>query len=484
MLDRVHITVFGDQRYEGLYLELQRKSQDILRFANKYILSAFNFVFRFPLTRNLPKEWRRNGRVDEDVAFNVLFLGFGDTNANLYSAHRTVNQFVTGKPGQIPAHKAVNYHIFARDGMDDNGLNHTDLRFEKDFLKDVEEGYLHASDYLPLPVEPATTAFKKMDYNSPEFYREVRRIVTNSEKSINEIIICVGDDMENIDLAQKLASKKLEWGVKHLTIYAKVRGWIAEEEPQDYELAGFVPFGNETKEVFNLKTVWENPIIEMARKRNILYTIEASLKDGVELSDSDFETHANYLWYTMDPNQHMSNIYAILSLRFKMQLLGLNFHDMKNEKADRLAGRREIKTNDEYMAIYAKGDRPAFSGKWYKGMQLIDYPGTDMPEDFTRDILRRNLTVQEHLRWNAYMMSCGFIPASKKFMKEKGKAKSYELRLHGNLTPFEGLFDYRRLMAEIKGKDEASQDVICYDYQLMDTAWCFLHENGFRVHAR
>ena len=114
-------------------------------------------------------------------------------------------------------------------------------------------------------------------------------------------------------------------------------------------------------------------------------------------------------------------------------------------------------------------------------MDLISYTGGDTEDDFRQGILRKNMTIQEHYRWNAYIFSTGFVPAQKAWMREKKRSSDYMLRIHGNLTTFEGLFEYRRMMAEAKGTNENDEDVIKYDYQLMDEAWCFLHENGFRV---
>lgn len=58
-----------------------------------------------------------------------------------------------------------------------------------------------------------------------------------------------------------------------------------------------------------------------------------------------------------------------------------------------------------------------------------------------------NMAYQEHLRWNAYMMSYGIVPADKDtILNEKDSrgrftnGNSYEERHHGNLTDFDGLW--------------------------------------------
>jgi len=79
------------------------------------------------------------------------------------------------------------------------------------------------------------------------------------------------------------------------------------------------------------------------------------------------------------------------------------------------------------------------------------------------------------------MIVCGFIPARISQMK-RGNVKDYALRTHGNLTTFEGLFDYRKIAGG--GSREAEEDVIKYDYQLMDDAWWFLNHMGYEIYRR
>ena len=59
--------------------------------------------------------------------------------------------------------------------------------------------------------------------------------------------------------------------------------------------------------------------------------------------------------------------------------------------------------------------------------------------------------------------------------------KNYALRRHGNLTTFEGLEEFRRMVAERDGRSEEEKDVIKYDYQLMDDAWWLLNKGGYII---
>ena len=90
------------------------------------------------------------------------------------------------------------------------------------------------------------------------------------------------------------------------------------------------------------------------------------------------------------------------------------------------------------------------------------------------------------------MISCGTIPATKKAIEketttnEKGETKytngkNYQMRRHGNLTTFLGLVQFRQIVAKRKGCDEASCDVIKYDYQIMDNAHWLLTKHGYQI---
>ena len=43
---------------------------------------------------------------------------------------------------------------------------------------------------------------------------------------------------------------------------------------------------------------------------------------------------------------------------------------------------------------------------------IYSYKTVEGMEDFTKDITRKNLSVQEHYRWNAYMIMNGFVPGT------------------------------------------------------------------------
>ena len=120
-------------------------------------------------------------------------------------------------------------------------------------------------------------------------------------------------------------------------------------------------------------------------------------------------------------------------------MMGLDYR----KKSD---GQPHLEDNEAYFAIYAKNDRPEpdRTAEPVRGKVIYSYQEPVSEEDFRKHTLRKNLAVQEHYRWNAFMICNGFVPATRDQILA-GRAKDYSLRIHGNLTPFEGLFEFRKL---------------------------------------
>jgi hypothetical protein len=59
--------------------------------------------------------------------------------------------------------------------------------------------------------------------------------------------------------------------------------------------------------------------------------------------------------------------------------------------------------------------------------------------------------------------------------------KNYAVRRHGNLTTFDGLVEFRKLISARDGCSEIETDVIKYDYQLLDDAHWLLDKNGYKI---
>ena len=211
----------------------------------------------------------------------------------------------------------------------------------------------------------------------------------------------------------------------------------------------------------------------------------ASLKSGEHLrsrltkkypflTEEEQNIHCDYEWFTMDHTMRMSNLYNIIGLRLKLNLIGFDY----------------VKHGDNNSADYHKVSLEEFADRYCEGdlpRELSEEIGliysdkdTDEREDFTKEITRKNLAVQEHYRWNGFMIMSGFIPGTIDQIRQ-GKTKDYLLRYHTNITTWEGLFEFRKIRAKALGISEKEADVIRYDYQVMDGAWAYLNKNGYDI---
>ena len=157
--------------------------------------------------------------------------------------------------------------------------------------------------------------------------------------------------------------------------------------------------------------------------------------------------------------------------------------DYRRKRPDSTA----LKSNEEYFEIYAGNNRPQVDPKFNKinNMDIYCYPKCLEKDDLIRQSLRQNLAIQEHTRWNASMISFGFIPASiDKIVKDtEDHGKDYRTRTHGNLTTAAGLIDFRKLTTE-PGKEEISADVLNNNFHLMDDVWWYLDMFGYEIYKR
>lgn len=475
---KLSVYVFGDPRFEAVYGDVVSNAYGCIHYVNKYQKIAMSFIDRYPFTRFMDGKQidYQYSIVKQDVDINVCMIGFGKTNRQIFLTSVANNQFLTNIDGKLCL-KPVNYYIFDKDKAENNkNLNHNYYRFKNECSE------LNPEDYLPFPELPAREKYLQLDVNDNRFYNNIRAVVSGDKRNANFVIIAFGTDLENIDMAQKLIEKRREWALDFI-IFVKVRALHEEQVFLESDNCYFI--ANEQEEVFNITEITGDNIFRMAQMRNEIYDLEYTITHdkNVKVDDKLIEENrraANEKWYCEKSQlERESSLYCCLSLKSKLHLMGLDYC-RKNEGGSAL-------TEEEYLRIYAAGDMP--DRDTYKqtadGKKIVNYT-----LDFA-DSRRTALAVHEHQRWNSFMISKGLIPSSKEQILNEttlknGKlkhtnGKNYSLRRHGNITTFEGLVEFRKLITERDHSDELENDVIKYDYQLLDDASWLLNENGFKI---
>ena len=473
------VFVFGDPTYQAIYEDIISDGHGCIHYVNKYQKMAMDFIDRYPLALFMNKEQLdfSTSCVREGVDVNMLLIGFGRVNQQIFLTSVANNQFIT-TGGEYPEAKLVNYHIFDKEKPENNkNLNHSYYRYEQEFTS------VRSEDYLPLPAHPAEEHHYHIDVNSAEFYGKLREILLRNPKAQSFAVISFGTDLENLDMAQKLVEKRSEWGVSNLTVFVRVKVWHKEQTLLEQEGCYFIC--NERDTVFDIDKIMSGKIFKMAKLRNEIYDLEYEITENpsiatdekklMRIKDDSYES-----WFKAKSQmERESSLYCCLSLRSKLNMMGL---DYRPESKD--GGLSE----KEYLEVYAKGDLPVSDRYSYDvdGKKIIHY-GIDFAPS-----RRRNMAVQEHQRWNAFMFSHGMIPATIEQIKSEQvrradgsmrytNGRNYSVRRHGNLTTFEGLEQFRRIVAQRDKVSEEKRDVIKYDYQILDDAYWLLTCCGYEI---
>lgn len=480
---KTKVFVFGDPRYEAVYEEIVTGALGCIHYVNKYQKIAMDFIDRYPFAAFLDERQvdYSTSLIKKDVQINAMFIGFGKTGRQLFMTSLANNQFLTqGENGPVAKH--VKYYIFDKDkAQNDKNFNHGYYRYKNEIKGFEAQAYLDLPDFME-------EEYRELDVNDPDFYYAIKEIASGGPNDVNFAIIAFGTDLENLDMAQKLMEKRREWGISNLVILVKTRCPYGEKAVAAESGCYFI--GNEAEVVYNVDTLVADKISHMAQMRNEVYDLEYAITHGAGAVIDEAYVQKNHEdatrnWFLKKTQmERESSLYCCLSLRSKLLLMGLDYCPKDTPDAPAL-------TEAEYEARYAGADLPDEQtyGLTVKGKHVICYT-LEFP-----DSRRKSMAIHEHQRWNFFMISKGIIPASRDKIKneisvdENGKVrhtngKNYIERRHGALTTFEGLVEYRQIIAARDGCPEAEADVIKYDYQLLDDAYWLLDQNGYKIVER
>ena len=519
LFEKIRVYVFGDPRYQTIYDDIVSDSLGCVHYENKYQKIAMDFIDKYPLALFMDETQidYETSLVKKGIDVNMIMIGFGKTSQQIFLTSVANNQFlrrpliklddgteVEDKEAE-PMLKRVDYYIFDKNEAENNkNLNHSYYRFKNE----CEGGSI--KEYLPLPVRPADEHFAKHDVNDNEFYNKIKSVVDRNPKDANFVIISFSSDLENIDMAQKLIEKRREWGKEDLVIFVKARRFHKEDTLIGEKNCYFIGYENDV--VYDIEKILGDDIYKMAKMRNQIYDIEHYItnenKNATIEEIEQIKKRCDVSWYKgMSHMLRESSLYGCLSLRSKLNLMGLDY----KKRTGNLEKDKDALTYDEYIKIYAYNCE---APKLIEGLTVENKPVVDYSKEMELHNRRTYLAIHEHQRWNSFMISKGLIPSTldqifyEKVDDKYTNGKRYDARRHGNITTFSGLIGFRRLVAYRKnalaledkelGKsllenacyeeiiktpqpNELDSDVIRYDYQILDDAFWLLSENNFKI---
>ena len=475
----IGVYVFGNREYEDVYSKYEEHSRCCLHYVNEYEQIAINFIDRYPLTAYMNDTHidYKTSLVKPGVEINVSMIGFGRTNQQIFLSMVANHQFMTtGKDGSIVT-KQVNYHLFDKEEKqitkDHKNLRHTYFRYKYTFFDESLKLKVDPKDYLELPEMPSI----EIPHNSDDLTESI----SHNKTAVNYVIVSLGSDYDSIDVANKIVANIKEWKLKNTHVFVRIRDKKTYEDADKFlDRTCCHPFGVDNDAVYDYKHIIQAKFTEMAITRKYIYDMEKDRHRTVFVEKD--RRKAREHWFSKDLTEvyRESNIYACLNLRHKLQLMNLDYCK-KDEYPDAPA-----LTKDEYFRIYAGDDMPLiiYDAKRKKPQEIqytLQYP----------ESRRKNMAMQEHQRWCAFMLMKGFIPATVKEILEEENAdgsytngKNYPMRHHGNLTTYQGLVDFRRKLAERDRCSEEEYDKIRNDYQILDVAWWLLTSKGYKIVKR
>lgn len=394
----------SEEKVETVKREIIEKNglEKCINVFSRNELMVRDFVEKHPITEHLPKEF-----IDEDTSIkldkkiNVFFLGFSKLNEELYRQFIINNQLVCYEKEYkvFP----INYQIYEERFDRSNIISINEL---KNDLLELEK---NKEDYYPLPELPYNTTyhFKK----SPLFKDNLNNVINmiNENNSYSYIIIDMDDEYKNIELGVKIKTLLAEKNNYHIFV-RNGNNYTKDDNDITY-------FGN-FKQYFNHDVIVKERLAKMAKTLNKVYFTQqmADQKD-----DPNFEELVNKKAEESWDNSHFftifSNISSAISLRVKLNLLGLNYFDD------------------------GKGNNIDLINKKYIREDNYDY------QDYFTKSIRNALLAQEHARWNAYHLLNDFLPLSKSSISVKNQnetnvsfnLKNLNSKKHACLTSFNGL---------------------------------------------
>lgn len=442
---KTNVYLIRGKNYSALYEEIEKKSYGCVRIIDKFSEMAIDFVQNYPLTQFMDSSIidSATGLIDDSYNINVELYGFGGVNREIFLTSVASNQFITMRDGAIVP-KKVRYHIFDREEVNasrDLGVNY--YRYRNEILNNPN---VKPSDYLEFPELPAEEFFYKLDIDSSFLFDKMSDIHKGA-KEYTYAIISYGEDMDNVSLAQNLLNIVKRYRIKNYYIFARVN-----ENAEMYDLfknENCFAFGDEKALIYNIKSIEQNEIVEHGYMLHRDYLLN-NAEDKSPAHMEEVMKQAEYNWFVeLSAFKRKSNYYSVIGLKFKLNMIGLDFIRKEEDTLNQAI------TREEYFRIYNDGNV-------------------------------YNLTVMEHFRWMAFHITNGYIPATidsiKNARDDNGRptnGRDEAHCIHPNITTMAGLEVFAHIKMERDGSSYETADVIKNDRIVMGGAYDTLTRNGY-----
>ncbi|MCM1557193.1 MAG: hypothetical protein NC087_06625 [Anaeroplasma bactoclasticum] len=397
----------------------------ILYCFDLYEKLARKFNWEHTIAESLPNGFiKDDGTISKNKKVNVIFLGFGKTNSALFETMVMNNQFATYCEEHYEV-KPVHYHLYDLDKESFNNIT----------IRRLEENYYckNNQDKFAKIEKLCELQYKAENIMSREVQKDLNDIV-NEDDAFTMLFVGYSEDLDNIAFSKSLVHL---FGNKQMKIFCNVDDAqnVDKIENNKIEVYGL------KKNIFSHDGIVDDDLLTLAKLRN----------DNYNFLSNTLEEN----WAKLSYIKKYSNLYSILSLRFKLNLMGLT-----------LTNTFDVACEEPYRSIYLNL-KP----------ELKEY------SNYFNHNLRSTIGFCEHLRWCAFYYLNGYDTLKhtdcyeQKVMKG-GKekltvvTKDEDNKFHAYLLSFYGIDHLHHYLVEtFNNVYPTINDVETYqyDYELCDT---------------
>lgn len=432
-LSRVSIYVFGDGTKDSLFYELESKGFGVIHYMNKYRYIGQGFLWDNPLVDYMDERHIDYEKALLKPGFKASFslVGFGKINRELFSNLVAGNQFAAEDGNGKPIPLQMNYYLYDKnENIYSKDLNYGYFRYEKFYH---EKAGVDDKEYLPLAPLPANVIpVEDCDINSPVFFESLQKSMYPSDEHLNFVFVSYGEDLENAELAEKIAQLGRDWKIANLEVFVRMKH--PRSNRSLVEKSNVHVYGDED-EVYSLDKILSKTILKLGMLTDTTY--QKVSKEGSENANPSIKDMLlGRFWYATRYNiDRISSCYSGINVKNRLGLMNFCISSSSDKK---------IVSKDEFDSIYQP-------------------QGED-------SVVRKNLMFMEHMRWNAFMICNGYVPSTRDQILDGSKGKCHEERRHGNLTTYDGLDEFAKILYDKFGGKLEDLDVKKYDAMFMD--WC------------
>ena len=436
-----------EMRYEELetirneIISKNKIETNVIAF-ERYELISRKLFSDYPLTKFLPNDFiLDNATINPNKKINILMIGFGWVNKEIYRQSIFNNQYVKYEDNKFKPF-LIDYHVFDLDNNKKDELLLDKINYK---LNEINDSFTNLD---PL----ANSYFYNYNFNSIEFIKKIKELISDSS-SYNIVYITLGNNYQNINLTS-LLNREL-YGLNNYHIFTRVTTTALVNQNNSDK----VTYYGQKMDVLTKDVIVDEKLINSSKKINDVYnSLKNKKRDWNEL---------NFI-------EMYNQIYSMLNIRNKYNLLGFDYlpkEEITNEK---------IVTKEEFLNSYFEGNIPPLDEK-----NLYEAPSNYF------DLTKRNVLIyQEHLRWSAFYFINGYYPLPKNEIKVIGKNKiyrrDYDRKLHASLIDYYSLKDLEKYYYEIGnnssyGSYDALLDLYYYDCTTLEMSYDILKEEGYEI---